>query len=286
MDSLSSITRAWAKAGGTSCPPRREQGRGRKERHPRIRPRQLPLVFFLVMLVGLGACAGNREEVRRQAEASYKLGIAFLAEGRPAPALRELTKAERLDPENPEVQNALGLAYWARREVGLAEQKFKRAVELKPDYSEAWNNLGALYLDVGRYLEAVQALERALDNVFYTTQERALTNLGWALFKLGRVQEAERRLREAVEMAPGFPLAHKNLGILFYQTGRYEPALRALDRAAAGLPEDAEVFLYRGLVRLRTGDRAGARADLERAWRLAPGGETGRSAKNYLDLLE
>jgi len=237
------------------------------------------VVFFLA------ACAGNQEAVRRQARASFQLGLAFLAEGRPAPALRELTKAERLTPDDPQVQNALGLAYWARREVADAEKRFRRAVELKPDFSEAWNNLGALYLDTGRYAEAVTALEKAVGNVFYTTQERALTNLGWALYKLGRLTEAEKRLREAVETAPGFPLAHKNLGILLYERGEYREALLELDRAADGLPRDAEVYLYRGLTRFRQGDRDGARVDLDRAWRLAPGRDVGRSARNYLDLL-
>ncbi len=234
----------------------------------------------------LAACAGNKEAVRRQAKAAYQLGVAFLAEGRPAPALREFTKAARLTPDDPEVHNALGLAYWARQEVGQAERGFRRAVELKPDYSEAWNNLGALYLSIGRYGEAIEVLQKALDNVFYGTQERALTNLGWALYKQGRLVEAQRRLREALEVAPGFPLAHKDLGILLYDRGEYAEGLEHLTRAAESLPRDAEVFLYRGLTRLRTGDRDGARTDFEQAWRLAPRTDVGKSAKTYLDLVE
>ncbi len=238
------------------------------------------------MALFLAACAGNKEAVRRQAKAAYQLGVAFLAEGRPAPALREFTKAVRLTPDDPKVHNALGLAYWARREVGEAERGFRRAVELKPDYSEAWNNLGALYLDTGRYGEAEEAFRQALNNVFYGTQERALTNLGWALYKQGRLEEAERRLREALEVAPGFPLAQKNLGIVLYDRGEYAEGLEHLTRAAKSLPQDAEVLLYRGLARLRTGDRDGARADLEKAWRLAPRTDVGKSAKTYLDLVE
>jgi Tfp pilus assembly protein PilF len=130
-------------------------------------------VFAAFLLV---ACAGGRETTRKDAVASYKLGIAYLTEGRIAPALQELSKAEALNPANPEVLNALGFAYWMRKEHFLAEEKFRKAVALKPDYSEAWNNLAAMFIEQGRYGEAVGPAEQALKNVYYGTQERALAN--------------------------------------------------------------------------------------------------------------
>lgn len=217
---------------------------------------------------------------------AYKLGVAFLAEGRPAPALQELAKAESLDPTDPEIVNALALAYWGRKEFGLAEEKFRRAVALKPDFSEAWNNLGALYIDQGRFHDAVPALETALKNVFYATRERALANLGWALYKTGRTAEAEQRLREAIEMAPGFPLARKFLGILLQEKGDHRAAVEQFDRAIRSFPDDAETHLKRGLSLLRLGERSAARAAFDQAWHLAPGSETGKTAKTYLDFLD
>ncbi len=251
--------------------------------YPGRRGRQLLAVTAALLLF---ACAGGREQARRDAQTSYKLGVAFLAEGRPGPALRELSKAEVLNPEEPEIRNALGLAYWAGREHGQAAEKFLAATRLKPDYSEAWNNLGALYLDQGRFGEAVPALEAALRNVFYGTRERALANLGWALHRLGRSAEGERRLREAVEIAPGFPLARKNLGAVLQDRGDHRAALGEFDEALRFLPNDADTHLRRGLTLQRLGDRPGARAALERAWRLAPDSDVGRSAKNYLDFME
>jgi Tfp pilus assembly protein PilF len=234
---------------------------------------------------GLVGCAADQELVRRDAQTAFKLGAAFLSEGRPAPALRELAKAESLTPDDPQVQYYLGAAYWMRRELALAEEKFRKAVELKPDYSDAWNDLGALYMDQGRYQDAIPAFEHALKNVFYTTQERALTNLGWSLHKLGRNGEAEAKLRDALEIAPGFPLAHKFLGVLLQERGDHRGAVDEFDRAIRLYPDDAETHLKRGLSLLRLGDRAAAREAFETAWRLAPGNDVGQSAKTYLDLL-
>jgi type IV pilus assembly protein PilF len=246
---------------------------------------QLAAFLFLAGILG---CAGTQKQTstQREAETSYKLGIAFLTEGRPAPALQELSKAEALKPDDPEILNALGMAYWARREFALAEEKLRKALTLQPGYSEAWNNLGALYISLGRYDQAIGPLENALKDVFYGTKERALANLGWALFKSGRISEAEKRLRDALQVSPGFPLAHKNLGILLAETGRHAEALPQLDEALHGLAQDPDLHLWRGLVLWKLGDRAPARASLEKAWQLGPGHEAGKSAKNYLDLLE
>lgn len=251
---------------------------------------QLALLFFLSLAIS--GCSGSREAVQRDAQAARKLGIAFLAEGRPSLALREFSKAETVTPDDPEIQYYLGISYWMQqRELGLAEQKFRRAVELKPDYADAWNDLGAFYVSQQRYQEAIGALENAVNNVFYPRQEIALANLGWALYKTGRVADAEFRLTQAVEAAPGFPLAHKFLGIVLQERGRHEEALEELDEAERLFPEDqvahlSEVQLHRGMSLLRLGDRASAREAFEKAWRLAPRTDVGKSAKTYLNILE
>jgi Flp pilus assembly protein TadD len=237
----------------------------------------------VALLVG---CAPDSRLQRKQAEASYSLGLAFLQEDRPARALTELTKAAALDPEDPKIFNLLGWAYWRKRELVAAEQAFRRAVEVDPKFSEGWNNLGALYLDQKRFGDAIPVLETAAADVFYQTPERALTNLGWALYNVGRTSEAEKRYREALEMAGDFPLAHKHLAVLLQARGDHEEALQHLDLALLALPNDASIQLKRGISLLKLGRRDAARGAFEEAWKLAPGTELGISAKTYLDLLE
>lgn len=243
------------------------------------------ILLFTIAVVVAG-CSSDGEAKKKQASAAHQMGLANLRQGSATKAIQELAKAEGYDPENPEIQNSLGMAYWARREPALAEQKFLRAVALKPEYSEGWNNLGAFYIDMERYEEAVNALNSALRNVQYTTYERALANLGWAHYKLGRLKEAERRLQEAVEMAPGFALAHRSLGIVLFDQGATDKALGHFDEAARLYPGDAETHLRRGMALLKLNDKAGARSAFETAWKLTPRSDLGKSAKTYLDLLQ
>lgn len=239
----------------------------------------------LLVLAGCSGAQKEKEQSQRDAQAAFSLGVAFLNEGNPSKALQELTIAEAGSPQDYEILNALGLAYWAKGERGSAEDKLRKAVEVKPDYSEAWNNLGALYIEQNRFDEAISALQNALSNVFYSTQERALANLGWAYFKAGRLVEAEIRLREAVKAAPSFALGHKNLGILLLERGDVSESLLHLEEAARLMPNDAYVYLQKGVCLMKQGDKEKAKESFNKAWELAPGSPVGNQAKTYLDFL-
>lgn len=240
----------------------------------------------LFCLAALSACGPDAETRRKEATASQQIAFAFLRENQPARALVELSKAEQLQPDDPEVKNSLGLAYWAKREPGMAEVKFKEAVALDPKYSDAWNNLGALFIDGGRYEDAVSAFSKALENVYYSTSERALTNMGWALYKLGRLGEAKKKLTEAVDLAPTFALAHKNLGLVLADMGDHRGAVTQFDHTLRLYVLDQETHFARGTSLLKLGDRVGAKGSFEEAFRLGPSTELGKSAKTYIELLQ
>jgi Tfp pilus assembly protein PilF len=247
------------------------------------------LLFFALIVLNAG-CGGDKEALRKEqqkndAMAAQQLGHAFLIEGRYARALQELHKADTLLPDDKDIINTLGLAYWARKDYAHAEEKFKRAAELDPIFSEAWNNLGALYIDLERYDAAIVALDKALDNVFYGTSERAMTNLGWAYYKTGRSSEAIEKLKEAIEMAPSFSLAHRHMGVVLQSQGKYVQAVAHFDTVITLYATDAQTHLRRGQCLLKLEDRDGAREAFTEAWKLGAGTELGATAKTYLDLL-
>lgn len=242
--------------------------------------------LLLVLSLGLTSCGPDAATRRREASAAQQMAYAYMQEKQPTKALQELSKAEALLPEDAEIKNTMGLTLWAKREFPTAERKFLEAVTLDPEYSEAWNNLGAFYIDQGRYQEAVNALEKALANVLYATSERALTNLGWALFKLGRVDEAKAKLTEAAEGAPTFALAQKNLGLVLQESGDQEGALARFDRTLKLYSADQETHFAKGVSLLKLGRKAEAKVALEEAWRLGPSTELGKSAATYVELLK
>ena len=61
-------------------------------------------------------------------------------------ALDALSRAAKVDPKNPEVQNFLGLTLSEKGMRTAAETAFRKAIMLKPDYGGAQNNLAVFYL--------------------------------------------------------------------------------------------------------------------------------------------
>lgn len=242
-------------------------------------------VLVVIALLALAACGADEETRKKESIASQQLAYAFLRESQPSKALVELAKAEASHPNDPEIKNLLGLAYWAKREQAMAEAKFKEALVIDQNFSDAWNNLGALYLDTNRYDEAVLAFEKALKNVYYSTSERALANQGWALYKLGRLDEAKKKLTEATQVAPTFALAYKNLGLVLADMGDHAGAVANFDKVLRLYSLDQETHFARGASLLKLGDRAGAAKSFEEAYKLGPTTELGKSAKTYIDIM-
>ena len=105
-------------------------------------------VCLVVAAALLPACSYGKKgsDRKEQAIASRNLGEAYMGEGNYTKALRELLKAEQLNPNDPYLQNNLGLTYLAKGNPEKALSHFKRALERKPDYSPARNNLGTAYI--------------------------------------------------------------------------------------------------------------------------------------------
>jgi tetratricopeptide (TPR) repeat protein len=96
---------------------------------------------------------------------------------------------------------------------------------------------------------------------------------GGAAEALGNVREAAQFYQGAIRLDPGHLRARARLALIFAYRGA--PA-KAIDLAEAGLkfaPDDPDLLTARGAARLKMGDAVGARADAEKAARIAPTNE-------------
>jgi tetratricopeptide (TPR) repeat protein len=116
-----------------------------------------------------------------------------------------------------------------------AARRFRQALAVKPGFARAWNNLGI------------------------------------AETHLGQVDEAIAAYRKAISLDDSLAAARANLGGLYLGRNELSAAQAQLDAAARVDPGSAHVQYVLALVRLRTGDRAGARKALERAVALRAG---------------
>ena len=166
-----------------------------------------------------------------------------------------------------------GLA-WKALSVALQMQDkealdaLQRAARLLPDDAEAQSNLGAALRRCGRLDEAVACLRRALQK--RPNLAEIWNNLGNAERDLGHFDAAVAALREALRLKPGFAKAHNNLGNVLLDLGRLDEAVASYRQALACHANYAEAHGNLGSA-LRLGGRsAEAQSHCERALAIDP----------------
>ena len=158
---------------------------------------------------------------------------AVFATGDQSRAVTMFEPTARANPSDVETQLALADLYSdAGRDVE-AERTLRQVLTVAPGSGEALNYLGYLLADRGRALdEAVRFVQRALDvdpgNPSY------LDSLGWAHFRRGELQEAEKYLAPAAEQLPRNAVIQDHLGDVFAGLGRWSDAIASWGRALEG----------------------------------------------------
>ncbi len=160
--------------------------------------------------------------------------------------------------------------YWLRRDdVAQAAAAFRKAGELMPSFAAAFSNLGAALGELDQGAAALAAFQQALR--FDPRGHTILNNIGVVARETGRLADSEAALRRVTSLAPEFAFGHYNLGHTLFLQGRYQASLAAY---VEGQRRDAEKNPRQAcrlaMVRLATGDAAGARRDLDRATAAVP----------------
>ena len=103
--------------------------------------------------------------------------------------------------------------------------------------------------------EAIAMLSAAIKPESSGALDYTLANLH---FQAGNTREAIAAYKAALDKFPGFARAHKNLGILYVQSGEFENALSALLKTASLGTMDGSLLGLIGFVYLNTGETASA----------------------------
>jgi Flp pilus assembly protein TadD len=98
----------------------------------------------------------------------------------------------------------------------------------------------------------------------------AHSNLGAALFKMDREDEAIAHFQKALEIKPDFAEAHNNLGNLLFQKGRADEAINQYQTALQIKPDYAEAWYNFGNALLQKGNVDEAISHFQRALQIKP----------------
>jgi len=186
-------------------------------------------------VAGALALAPDHPEVLRFA------AVAAVLEGRPAEAAAALRRALGARPDDALLHNNLGSALAAAGDTAGAIEAFRRACAIAPGLAASWYNLGKTLKVAAETAEANEALARAIALAPNHVSARVVHADN--LKALGRIDEAEKGYRSALQRDPAAP--HAWWGLANLKTVRFAAAdvasLRrvwadgeATDRAAIG----------------------------------------------------
>ncbi len=117
-------------------------------------------------------------------------GLALLASGRSAEALRPLATLSQLDPTDWRALSALGVALDEQGRYEEARRAYKEALAIKADEPSVLTNMGVSYLLGGDAVTAEKLLRQA--SALPTAPAEARQNLALAVGLQGRFEEAEQ----------------------------------------------------------------------------------------------
>ncbi|HBO46356.1 MAG TPA: hypothetical protein DD670_21000 [Planctomycetaceae bacterium] len=168
------------------------------------------------------------------ARAAYAKIVERFRDNHAGPSVRQVLREAKL------VLSHLDLRRGDRRQ---ATEWLEEVLDEFPDDASAMNDLGYLWANAGVHLERALAMTRRAveaepDNAAYRD------SLGWALYRLGRLQESVVVLQEAADLLPdGEVLEH--LGEVHLKSGESDRAAAAWRKAAeayrkAGEPDAAD----------------------------------------------
>ncbi|HII41020.1 MAG TPA: tetratricopeptide repeat protein [Thermoplasmata archaeon] len=171
---------------------------------------------------------------------------------------RELTKAEH---------------HLEREDYAASVKDFDRAIAAgaqgTPGAEVPWYGKGASLILLGRYDEALRAIDTALD--MNPRNEVAWLNKGNALSKMGRLIDALRCFNAALKVNPRYEVAWNNKGNTMARMGHFEEALACYERALAIDPEYRGAWVNKGYVLTKLGRYDEATSCADRALRLNEG---------------
>lgn len=148
-------------------------------------------------------------------------------------AVRLLQRAQSKFGEDDALAMRLASVYETGERLDDAERELRRLIDQDPTNANAINSLSYMFAVRGlRGPEAVELAQRAVklepDNPAY------LDTLGWALFQLGKTEEAAEPLARAASALAGSSVIQEHQGDVLARRGKSADAIQAWERALAG----------------------------------------------------
>ena len=149
-----------------------------------------------------------------------------------------------------------------------AESLYRELLAHAPEHHGASASLGLLYLQVGRYDDAVKALKQTM--LLKPDDALSMNNLGLAFHRLGHLERAILAFFSAIAAHPEYANTYHNLGNVFLELKQLDDTIAWYKKALDFHPNDARAQCEMGKLLLKKLDLTGARSHFEQSVNLSP----------------
>ena len=135
----------------------------------------------------------------------------------------------RIDFSNKKIEKSdevLSIANFFEKigEVKLAEQVYNKLLESNHKFLEPANNLVAIYINSGRFNQALEVLDKFLQ--YYPETAELYCNKGITYLRMGKKEEGLLMLEKSAKLNPYLKQASYMLGLVYFEKGYTEKAMR------------------------------------------------------------
>jgi len=242
-------------------------------------------------------------------DARFNLAITLEEAGNIDLAVKEYKRSLELKPDNIIAMYNLGNIYMAQGEIDNAESMFKKAVKIAEKNSfdrlemfekyhksslneiivevkdnvviKSLINVGSIYVRKDRIEDAINLFNKELMKRPYAAEMHY--KLGWANYKKGLFNIAEKELEKAIDLNANIAEWHNFLGVINNQVQKPDKALNAFAMAVKLRPDYANAHKNLGLTLFNHKDFKEAAFHLNKTLELNP---KQKDAKGIRDLLK
>ena len=178
-------------------------------------------------------------EHKRDVPLLKQTGIALVGVGHLEKAEQALLEYHAIEPENQEVIYNLARLYQDQTQYEKSLSYYEQLEDRESDI-KILSHMGAVLDSLGRFEEAEQVLQQALK--LNDQDVVVLNHLGNAMTGGNKTAAAEQMYRKAIDLQDDSALSHNNLGFALAARGRNEDALSEYEKAIKIRPDFGESY--------------------------------------------
>lgn len=152
------------------------------------------------------------------ADTHFAAGRLAESQSQPQRALRQYEQCLALNPKHQGAYYRIAMVHTELRQLDAAIEAWKKYVQVTGGTPAAWNNLGYCYETAGRFDDAEEAYQQAIERD--GAYQPARVNYGLMLARQQRLDDARTHLSSVLTPAA----VEYNLGSVYEQLGRFDLA--------------------------------------------------------------